>query len=118
LLVEDNLQVRDFAAELLEDLECEVVTAINAAEALVAHAGRAFDLVFTDVVMPEMSGIELADRLAELRPDLPVLLATGFSESLVGNPHHYSVVSKPYEAGSLARAIAELLGQEQRAEVQ
>ena len=118
LLVEDNLQVRDFAAELLEDLQAEVVTAINAAEALVALAGRPFDLVFTDVVMPEMSGIELADRLAELRPELPVLLATGFSESLVGNPHHNSVVSKPYDAGSLARAIAELLGQDQRAEMQ
>ena len=113
LLVEDNLQVRDFAAELLEDLQCEVVTASNAADALVAVAGREFDLVFTDVVMPEMSGIELADRLAELMPELPVLLATGFSENLVGNPHGYAIVSKPYDAGSLALAISELLGQDQ-----
>jgi PAS domain S-box-containing protein len=86
LLVEDNLQVRDFAAELLEDLNCEVVTANNAAEALVALAGREFDLVFSDVVMPEMSGIDLAERLEELRPELPVLLATGFSETLAGGP--------------------------------
>ena len=114
LLVEDNVQVRDFAAELLEDLKCEVVTANNASEALVALAGREFDLVFTDVVMPEMSGIELADRLAELRPGLPVLLATGFSQNLAGNNHRYSVVSKPYDVGSLARAISELLGLEQR----
>jgi PAS domain S-box-containing protein len=115
LLVEDNLQVRDFAADLLEDLQCEVVTAINAAEALVALAGSEFDLVFTDVVMPEMSGIELADRLAELRPKLPVLLATGFSHSLAGHPHSHAVVSKPYDAGSLARAISELLRQNQPA---
>ena len=115
LLVEDNLQVRDFAAELLEDLKCEVVTANNAAEALVALAGREFDLVFTDVVMPEMTGIELADRLAELRPQLPVLLATGFSQSLADHPHGFSIVSKPYDAGSLARAISDLLGQHQRA---
>ena len=111
LLVEDNLQVRDFAAELLEDLQCDVVTANNAAEALVALTGREYDLVFTDVVMPEMSGIELADRLAELRPELPVLLATGFSENLVGNPHRYSIVSKPYDVGSLARAFSDLLGE-------
>ena len=110
LLVEDNVQVRDFAAELLEDLQCEVVTANNAAEALVALAGREFDLVFTDVVMPEMSGIELADRLEELRPNLPVLLATGFSEALAGGPNRFSVVSKPYDVGSLARAISDLLG--------
>ena len=115
LLVEDNVQVRDFAAELLEDLQCEVVTANNAAEALVALAGREFDLVFTDVVMPEMSGIELADRLAELRPELPVLLATGFSEMLLGNPATYPVVSKPYDVGSLARGISDLLGQRESA---
>jgi CheY-like chemotaxis protein/anti-sigma regulatory factor (Ser/Thr protein kinase) len=110
LLVEDNLQVRDFAAELLEDLQCEVVTANNAAEALVALAGREFDLVFSDVVMPEMSGIELAERLEELRPELPVLLATGFSETLAGGSSRFSVVSKPYDVSSLARAISDLLG--------
>jgi len=115
LLVEDNLQVRDFAAGMLEDLQCEVVTANNAAEALVALGGREFDLVFTDVVMPEMSGIELAERLADLRPKLPVLLATGFSETLVGNRNRYAVVSKPYDVASLARAVAELLRERQSA---
>ncbi|HET9335686.1 MAG TPA: PAS domain S-box protein [Sphingomicrobium sp.] len=106
LLVEDNLQVRDFAADLLEDLHCEVVTANNAAEALVALAGE-FDLVFTDVVMPGMSGLELAERLAELRPELPILLATGFSENLAGGGgEDLTVVSKPYDASSLARGIA------------
>ena len=107
LLVEDNLQVRDFAAELLEDLQCEVVTANNATEALVALGGREFDLVFTDVVMPGMSGLELAERLAELRPELPVLLATGFSENLAGgSAGNFLVVSKPYDAASLAQGIA------------
>ena len=75
-----------------------------------ALAGREFDLVFTDVVMPDMSGIELADRLEELRPNLPVLLATGFSEALAGGSNRFSVVSKPYDVGSLARAISDLLG--------
>ena len=111
LLVEDNLQVRDFAAELLEDLRCEVVTANNATEALVALTAQEFDIVFTDVIMPGMSGIELAERLAELHPHLPVLLATGFStvvnEKGAGS---FIVVQKPYDATSLARGVAAALG--------
>jgi PAS domain S-box-containing protein len=107
LLVEDNLQVRDFAAELLEDLRCEVVTANDAAEALVALRNHDFDLVFSDVIMPGMSGLELAQRLAELRPELPVLLATGFSENLASaGPGVFNVVAKPYDVASLARGIA------------
>ena len=109
LLVEDNLQVRDFAAELLEDLDCAVVTANDAAEALRVLKARTFDVVLTDVVMPGMSGLELADTIGRANPDLPVLLATGFSENLVGGPLGYSVVSKPYDASSLARAIGSVL---------
>ena len=108
LLVEDNLQVRDFAADLLEDLDCEVITANDAAEALVALAAQDFDLVFSDVIMPGMSGLDLAERLAELRPDLPVLLATGFSQHIAsGKGGGFAVVSKPYDATSLARGLAE-----------
>jgi CheY-like chemotaxis protein len=115
LLVEDNLQVRDFAADLLEDLNCDVVTATDAAEALEELKSRPFDIVFTDVVMPGMSGLQLADVIADRHPGLPVLLATGFSQSLVGGPVSYAVVSKPYDMGSLAKAISELLNQHQGA---
>ena len=108
LLVEDNLQVRDFAAELLEDLHCDVVIANDATEALVALRAHDFDLVFSDVIMPGMSGLELAERLAELRPELPVLLATGFSENISADAaRRFVVVSKPYDASSLARGLAE-----------
>lgn len=107
LLVEDNLQVRDFAADLLQDLHCEVVTAASAADALVVLAGQEFDLLLTDVVMPGMSGLELAQHLAEMRPELPVLLATGFSHHLAtAGAKPFAVVSKPYDATSLATAIA------------
>ena len=70
---------------------------------------RTFDIVLTDVVMPGMSGLELADTIARNNPGLPVLLATGFSENLVGGPLGYSVVSKPYDASSLARAIWDVI---------
>lgn len=111
LLVEDNLQVRDFAAELLEDLHCEVVAANDAAQALDVLSSRSFDLVISDVVMPGMSGIDLAERIAADRPGLPVLLATGFSENIVGGPVGFQVVSKPHDASSLAKAVSELLNQ-------
>ena len=109
LLVEDNVQVRDFAADLLEDLQCEVVTAAEASEALDVLRSREFDLVFSDVIMPGLTGLELAKLIERHQPGLPVLLATGFSENLQGAPETITVVSKPYDATSLARAMASVL---------
>jgi PAS domain S-box-containing protein len=110
LLAEDNAQVRDFAVQLLRDLDCEVVAAEDGAEALEKALAEDFDLVFTDVVMPGLSGLQLAQRLEAARPDLPVLLATGFSEELRGEPsRRFAVAAKPYDATSLGKAIAALL---------
>jgi len=110
LLVEDNAQVRDFAAELLRDLKCDVVPAEDGDTALEISRNQEFDLVFSDVVMPGLSGLQLAQTLEEERPDLPVLLATGYSNELLGDgSRHLTVVAKPYDAGSLSRAIADAL---------
>jgi PAS domain S-box-containing protein len=110
LLVEDNLQVRDFAAALLEDLRCKVVTANDGLQALELLAGKSFDLVFSDVLMPGMSGIELARRIEGERPELAVLLATGFAGNVAGHADvDFKVVKKPYDAGSLAQGIASIL---------
>jgi CheY-like chemotaxis protein len=110
LLVEDNLQVRDFAAELLEDLKCEVVTAQNATEALQALREHDFDLVFSDVVMPGLSGVELARKIGKSRPDLPVLLATGFAGNLQQEAtENFNIVTKPYDVFSLRKAISLVL---------
>ena len=110
LLVEDNGHVRDFAAELLNDLKCVVVAAENGSKALELATSQDFDLVFSDVVMPAMTGIELAEQIAVKRPNLPVLLATGFSEHLAGiGRAEFTVVAKPYDATSLGRAISALM---------
>ena len=110
LLVEDNSQVRDFAAELLKDLHCEVTTAKEGDEALELLRSKPFDLVFSDVVMPGMGGVELAQAIEVERPDMPVLLATGYSAELLGKTgHNFTVVSKPYDATMLGRAISLLL---------
>jgi CheY-like chemotaxis protein len=109
LLVEDNDQVREFARGLLADLGFRVVVAASAAEALEALAGRAFDLVFSDIVMPGQSGIELARTIRERHADLPVLLTTGYSDELVkGDAADFGILAKPYSVGSLATALSAL----------
>ena len=78
-----------------------------------ARADRArsdFDVVFSDVVMPGMSGLELAEQLAEEKPDLPVILATGYSQEIArsgsgGRP----VILKPYRLATLSQALVDAM---------
>ncbi|WP_404478726.1 response regulator [Novosphingobium sp. BL-52-GroH] len=110
LLVEDNEQVLDFAEQLLVDLGLDVVTAHNGVEALAIAQEQDFDLVFSDVVMPGLSGIDLARQLRIRAPETPVLLATGYSEQMVGEgTAQFAVLSKPYGAETLTSAIHSLL---------
>jgi signal transduction histidine kinase/ActR/RegA family two-component response regulator len=117
LLVEDNEEVGEFAESLLEELG-HVVTRVSSGQAALAMAlDSAFDAVFTDVVMPGMSGLELADQLAQLRPQLPVLLTTGYSDEITksgtgGRP----VILKPYRLETLAAAIDQELGRRDKHE--
>jgi CheY-like chemotaxis protein len=114
LLVEDNDQVRDFAHQVLEELQCTVVEAENVEQALQrlgdCDAGAPFDLVFSDVVMPGRTGIELAEQIKDTHSDLPVLLATGYSSKLAAEiPPHVAFVRKPYRPETVAAAFAKLL---------
>jgi PAS domain S-box-containing protein len=110
LLVEDNPEVREFACGLLKDLGCEVVLADSAERALELLESADPDLVFSDVVMPGASGIALASDLRRLRPDLPVLLTTGYSDELIKGLPDATVLVKPYGSEQLGEAIAGLLG--------
>jgi len=113
LLVEDNDHVRAFAEHLLADLGYEVLCAASAEQALEMLKGREVDIVFSDIVMPEMSGLDLARLLAERRPDLPIVLATGYSEETVsGDAAAFEVLSKPYGADTLGGALARALAAE------
>ncbi|MET0364274.1 MAG: response regulator, partial [Sphingobium sp.] len=110
LLVEDNLQVLHFAEQLLRDLGTEVTVAQSGADALRLQQEQPFDLVFTDVVMPGLSGIDLARQLHIRAPELPVLLATGYSEQMVGEgASPFLVLQKPYGVEALSAAIRTLL---------
>lgn len=111
LLVEDNEQVRAFATHLLEDLGCTVLGSHDAEQALSLLESEPVDLVFSDVVMPGMSGLELVRELQRLRPGLPALLASGYSEEIVtgaGAPMDF--VRKPYARETLAAAMGKTLG--------
>jgi CheY-like chemotaxis protein len=107
LLVEDNDQVREFAESLLADLDYRVVSAPSAEVALQELADADVDLLFTDVMMPGMSGVELAERARALRPELPVLLASGYSaEMSSGSARAFETLAKPYGAATLGAALA------------
>jgi CheY-like chemotaxis protein len=107
LLVEDNPHVLAFGQHLLEDLHYDVLAASSGEQALELIASNGMvDLLFADVVMPGMSGVELAQAARRQRPDLPVVLATGYSdEVLSGAATGFEILRKPYDTLSLATAI-------------
>ncbi|MBV9372497.1 MAG: response regulator [Alphaproteobacteria bacterium] len=110
LVVDDNEDVGALAEALCAELGHSVVRARSAEEALDLSASGRFDAVFTDVVMPGMSGIELAERLRERAPGLPVVLTTGFSDRLAeGGAGGLPVLYKPYRADALAEALEAVL---------
>jgi PAS domain S-box-containing protein len=111
LLVEDNPEVADVTATMLEQLGYRVRIARNAAVGLeLVEAGESFDLVLSDIVMAgEMDGVGLARTLKERRPDLPVLLATGYSASAATIGQEFPILRKPYQMNELAQALFRLL---------
>ena len=111
LLVEDNPQVREFAEGLLVDLGCKVVAAETGDQALAHLESGGIDLVLSDVVMPGMSGVELARHVLEDHPGVPVLLATGYSDELLKRGTEFAVLGKPFGAADLSKAMSALLAE-------
>ena len=105
LLVEDNDQVRDFTHEVLNDLGCTVLLACDASQAIAQLETNSVDVVITDVVMPGMSGIELADEISKRWTDVPVILATGYSDELVAKRPQYPSIAKPFNSAQLQEAL-------------
>ena len=106
LIVEDNEEVGAFAETLLAELGHAVTRAHSGEEALELVRARDFDVVFSDVVMPGMGGLKLAETLAAEKPRLPVVLATGYSQEIAqagsgGRP----VITKPYRLATLSEAL-------------
>jgi signal transduction histidine kinase/ActR/RegA family two-component response regulator len=107
LLVEDDPRVRTATVGALEDLGYEPIACASGAEALALFDSMEFDLVISDVIMPEMTGPELVRELKSRRPDIAVLFVTGYvgegeGEDLVG----YDLLRKPFTVNTLSAAVA------------
>jgi PAS domain S-box-containing protein len=116
LLIEDDPAVRSMVGHMVESLGYRVIRAGTPEEAIAAcgDPGVTIDLVLSDVVMPGMSGKEACDRIAELRPGLPTLFMSGYTDDIIarhGIPEAgISFIQKPFDVEALASKIRETLG--------
>ena len=108
LVVEDNTEVGEFSTQLLREMGHETTWAPNAQAALVLleQEPGGYDIVFSDVVMPGMNGLELAEHIRTAYPDLPVVLTSGYNHVGVQEASRgYDVLRKPYSVGALSRVL-------------
>jgi CheY-like chemotaxis protein len=115
LFIDDEKTLVDLGKGMLESLGYSVTIKTNSLEALETFLAEpdAFDLVITDVTMPAMTGIELAKELMAIRPDIPIILCTGFSE-LINEKQAKEMgiqefVMKPFVIGKHAKTIRKVL---------
>ncbi|MGY3535479.1 PAS domain S-box-containing protein [Bradyrhizobium sp. USDA 4452] len=116
LCVEDDPTIRDYVTGQLEGLGYKVLVAANADAALaIVNSGTAFDLLFTDIVMPgSMNGRQLAETLMAGRPALRVLFTSGYSDGALPaqqgrGGHGIPLLTKPYRRSELARMLRRCL---------
>ncbi len=115
LLVDDEDAVRRLVARMIRSLGYEVIEARDQAEAIGIsgeHEGS-IDMLLTDVVMPEMSGPELAEQVRSIRPDIKVVFMSGYTGGAlnyhVGNRGEIHFLQKPFSSESMASKIREVL---------
>jgi len=114
LVAEDEAPVREFVVRALEHAGHEVTSVGDGQRAVETLTTARFDLLVTDIVMPEMDGITLALKVSKDRPDMPILMMTGYAaerqrahnlEALI-----HKVISKPFSLSDLLVAVDEALG--------
>lgn len=110
LVVEDETALRDFVLELLASRGFEVLSAADGFEAIRILAERPVDLMFTDIVMPGISGFQLAQQAKLMRPALKVLYTTGYAqEEARQTVRHGRLVRKPLRATEILSEIQDAL---------
>ena len=115
LLVEDEDAVREVASRVLRRNGYTVVEATNGADALrqCEERGGDFDLIVTDIVMPEMGGLELAQKVWQRRPDARILFTSGYTEDAILRPSFLepgaAFIEKPFTPARLAQRAREVL---------
>jgi CheY-like chemotaxis protein len=119
LVAEDESAVRNLVERILVREGYRVVVAPSGKHALViAQGDEPIDMLLTDVVMPEMSGKELAERIEELRPDLPTLFMSGYTGEIVARhgilQEGEALIQKPFDAKELLARVRETLDRDGR----
>ena len=110
LVVDDDPLIAMSAVDMLEDLGHTVIEANSAQRALeILEAGQSVDLMMTDQAMPGMTGVELAEIARRKRPNMPVLLATGYTDLPMAHKSNLPRLSKPYLQAQLQAEIDRLL---------
>jgi CheY-like chemotaxis protein len=111
LFVDDDPLIAMSTTEMLEDLGHRVIGANSGRHALdILRSEQPIDLMMTDHIMPGMTGIELAAASREVRPSLPILLATGYAELPEGTQVDLPRLAKPYHQDQLRDRLDQLLG--------
>jgi CheY-like chemotaxis protein len=114
LVVEDNAEVRTYSRSLLEEVGYAVLEAADAREAVdILKTEATVDLLFTDVVLPGMSGRALAEEAGRLRPGLEVLFTTGYARDAIVHGGRLesgvNLITKPFTFDQLARRVRDAL---------
>jgi PAS domain S-box-containing protein len=112
LVVEDNIAVGEFVVGALDELGYDSILVTNAQDALETLASNAarFDVIFSDVVMPGMSGLELGETIWRTYPHIPVILTSGYSKVVEeSGPHGFELLQKPYAIEQLSGALNKAL---------
>jgi DNA-binding response OmpR family regulator len=113
LLVDDEEEIRNLLREILADAGYEVVCAAQAIEAM-EHigSGEPVDLLLTDLKMPGMNGLELATWVKARRPEVCILLMSGYSHEYRIDPSRDDFIAKPFRSRELLGCVMELLGRQ------
>jgi len=115
LVVDDEQPITFFLVQVLEHLGYKVVACTSSEAAYEEFAERSveFDLVITDMGMPGMTGLELSQKIKKIKPDIPVLLCTGFSEHVTAENYRQmgldGFVAKPFNADNLIREVTRVI---------
>ena len=110
LVVDDDVLIAMNTVDLVEDLGHVAIEANSGRKALkILSSGEQIDAMITDFAMPGMNGMELAGKARELRPRLPILLASGYAELPAGASLQLPRLGKPFLQSDLAAKLSELL---------
>src|SRR6184192_3475235 len=113
ILAEDDEDMRRFLVKALEKAGHQVTSFAEGASAFEEIKGTNFDLLLTDIVMPEMDGIELARRAAELDPSLKIMFITGFAAVALHPdsraPKEAKILSKPFHLNELVAEVDRMM---------